>query len=71
VTSSDGDPGGSRVSDGADGGVLASLGEGLPSAEAEHSRLMPLLFSIVEMQGAREREREKTLSGGRKKKSVR
>jgi hypothetical protein len=43
---SDGDSGGGRDSDGVDGGVLASLGEVLPSSEGERSRLMPFLFSI-------------------------
>jgi hypothetical protein len=41
----DGDPGGGGDPDGADGGVFASLGEGLPSAEGERPRLMPLLSS--------------------------
>jgi hypothetical protein len=41
----DGDPGGGRDPDGADGGVSTSSGKGLPSAEGEHSRLMPLLSS--------------------------
>jgi hypothetical protein len=43
---SDRDPGGGRDPDGASDGVLASLGRGLPSAEGERSRLMPLLSSI-------------------------
>jgi hypothetical protein len=43
---SNGDPGGGGDPDGAGGGVLAPLGEGLPSAEGERSRLMPLLSSI-------------------------
>jgi hypothetical protein len=43
-----GDPGVEGVPDGTDGGVLASLAAGLPFAEGERSRLMPLLPSIVE-----------------------
>jgi hypothetical protein len=43
---SDGDPGDGGDSNGADEGVLASLGEGLPSAEAEHECLVSLLSSI-------------------------
>jgi hypothetical protein len=43
---SDGDPSGGGDPDGVDGGVLASLGEGLPSAEGERKRLVPLLSSI-------------------------
>jgi hypothetical protein len=43
---SDGDLGGGGDPDGVDGGVLTSLGRGLPSVEGEHSRLMPLLSSI-------------------------
>jgi hypothetical protein len=42
----DEDPGGGGDSDSAGGGVLASLGEGLPSAEGQHGRLVPLLSSI-------------------------
>jgi hypothetical protein len=42
----DGDPGGSGDPDGAGGEVSASPGKGLPSAEGEHSRLVPLLSSI-------------------------
>jgi hypothetical protein len=49
-----GDPGGDGVPDGADGGVLASLATGLPSAEGECSRLMPLLPSMVRKQRTRE-----------------
>jgi hypothetical protein len=52
----EGDPGGGGDPDGTDGDVLVSLGEGLPSMEGEHSRLMPLLSSIVGKQRARERE---------------
>jgi hypothetical protein len=43
---SDGDSGGGGDPDDVDGGVLASSGRGLPSAEGERSRLMPLLSSI-------------------------
>jgi hypothetical protein len=43
---SDGDPGGGRDLDGAGRGVLASLGEGLSSAEGERECLVPLLSSI-------------------------
>jgi hypothetical protein len=43
---SDRDPAGDRDLDGIDGGVLVSLGEGLPSAEGERERLVPLLSSI-------------------------
>jgi hypothetical protein len=42
----DGDPGGGGDPDGAVGGVSASLGKGLPSAEEERSRLVPLFSSI-------------------------
>jgi hypothetical protein len=42
----DGDPGGSGDPDGVGGGVSMSSGKGLPSAEGEHLRLMPLLSSI-------------------------
>jgi hypothetical protein len=52
---SDGDPGAGGDSDGTDGGVLASLGEGLPSGEGERSRLIPLWTSIDGEQRARER----------------
>jgi hypothetical protein len=44
---SDGDPDGGGDLDGTDGGVLVSLGVGLPFAEGECSRLRPLLSSIV------------------------
>jgi hypothetical protein len=44
---SDGDLGGSGDIDGADGGVLASLGDGVPSLEGECERLVRLLSSIV------------------------
>jgi hypothetical protein len=43
---SDRDPGSGGDLDGTGGGVLASLGEGLPSAEGERKRLVPLLSSI-------------------------
>jgi hypothetical protein len=43
---SDGDSGGGGDPDGTGGGVLASSDRGLPSAEGERSRLMPLLSSI-------------------------
>jgi hypothetical protein len=43
---SDGDPGGGGDPDGAGGGVLASLGEGLPSTDGERSHLMDLFSSI-------------------------
>jgi hypothetical protein len=42
----DGDLGGGGDPDGAGGGVSTSPGKGLPPAEGEHSRLVPLLFSI-------------------------
>jgi hypothetical protein len=44
---SNGDPGGGGDLDGAGGGVLVSLGDGLPSLEGERECLVPLLFSIV------------------------
>jgi hypothetical protein len=44
---SDGDPDDDGDPDGANGGVLVSLGDGLPSLEGEHERLVPLLSSIV------------------------
>jgi hypothetical protein len=44
---SDGDPGGGGDPDGASRGVLVSLGDGLPSLEGEHERLVSLLSSIV------------------------
>jgi hypothetical protein len=43
----DRDLGGGGDSDGTSGGVLVSLGDGLPSLEEERERLMPLLSSIV------------------------
>jgi hypothetical protein len=49
-----GNPEGGGVLDCASGGVLASLVVGLPSMEGEHSRLMPLLPSIVGKQRMRE-----------------
>jgi hypothetical protein len=51
----DGDPGGGGNPDGADGGVSASLGEGLPSVEGEHGHLVPLLSSIASKLRAGER----------------
>jgi hypothetical protein len=42
----DGNPCGCGGPDGVDGEVLASLGEGLPSAEGERECLVPLLSSI-------------------------
>jgi hypothetical protein len=44
---SEGDPGGGGELEDTGGGVLVSLGVGLPSTKGEHSRLMPLLSSIV------------------------
>jgi hypothetical protein len=52
---SDRDLGGGGDPDDADGGVLVSLGIGLPSTKGEHPRLVPLLSSIVGKQRARER----------------
>jgi hypothetical protein len=43
---SDRDHGSGGDPDGTGGGVLASLGKGLPSAEGERSCLMPLLSTI-------------------------
>jgi hypothetical protein len=42
----DGDPGGGGDPDGTGGGVLVSLGAGLPSIEGERERLVPPLSSI-------------------------
>jgi hypothetical protein len=42
-----GDPDRGGDPDGTGGGVLVSLGDGLPSLEGEHECLMPLLSSIV------------------------
>jgi hypothetical protein len=42
----DGDLGGGGDPNGAGGGVSASSGKGLPPAEGERSRLVPLLSSI-------------------------
>jgi hypothetical protein len=42
----DGDPGRSGDLNGTAGGVSASSAKGLPPAEGEHSRLVPLLSSI-------------------------
>jgi hypothetical protein len=44
---SDGDPGGGGDPDGTGGGVLMSLGDGLPSLKGKRERLMPLLSFIV------------------------
>jgi hypothetical protein len=52
---SDGDPDGGGDPNGAGGRVLASLGEGLPSAEGEHGRLVHLLSSIASKSRAGER----------------
>jgi hypothetical protein len=52
---SDGDPGGGRDPDDTDGGVLVSLGDGIPSLEGEREPLMPLLSSIVGLQRARKK----------------
>jgi hypothetical protein len=41
-----GDPSGTGDPDGAGGGVMAPLGEGLLSVEGERERLVPLLSSI-------------------------
>jgi hypothetical protein len=43
---SDRDPGSGGDLDGTGGGVLVSLGEGLPSVEGEREHLVPLLSSI-------------------------
>jgi hypothetical protein len=58
---SDRDPGGGGDPNGAGGGVLASLGEGLNSAEGVRGRLVPLLYSIAsELRvGERNPKREK------------
>jgi hypothetical protein len=50
---SDENLGGGGDLDGADDGVLASLGDGLPSIEGEWAHLVPLLSSIVGEQRAR------------------
>jgi hypothetical protein len=50
------DSGGGGDPDDTDGGVLVSLGEGLPSGEGESSRLMLLWSSIDGEQRAREGE---------------
>jgi hypothetical protein len=44
---SDGDPGDGGYPDNADGGVLVSLGDGLPSLKRERERLVPLLSFII------------------------
>jgi hypothetical protein len=58
---SEGDPDGDGDPDNSGGEVLASLGGGLPSAEGEHSYLLPLLSSIANKLRAGERspKREK------------
>jgi hypothetical protein len=61
---SDGDPGGSGDPDGADGGVLASLGKEFSSGEGERSHLMPLWSSIDGEQRAREGEPKSKLRKG-------
>jgi hypothetical protein len=61
---SDMDPGGGGDPDGTGGGVLASLGEELPSAKGKRGRLVPLLSSITGKLRAGERE---TLSKRRNK----
>jgi hypothetical protein len=48
---SNGDPDGGGDLDGADGGVLALLGEGLPTVVGERGRLVPLLSSNNVKQG--------------------
>jgi hypothetical protein len=48
-----GDFSGSGDPEGVGGGVLAPLGDGLPSIEGERSRLVPLLSSIDCKQRAR------------------
>jgi hypothetical protein len=45
---SNGDPGDGGDPDGAKGGVLVSLGDGLPSLVGERECLVPLLSSIVD-----------------------
>jgi hypothetical protein len=45
------DPGSGGDPDGASGGVLVALGEGLPFAEGEHSRLMPFFPPLVVSRG--------------------
>jgi hypothetical protein len=42
----DGDPGGGRDPDGANGGISTSSGKGFPSVEGERSSLVPLLTTI-------------------------
>jgi hypothetical protein len=44
----EGDPGSGGDPDDVGGGVLVSLGGGLPSTEGERSHLRPLLSSIIE-----------------------
>jgi hypothetical protein len=65
---SDGDSDGRGDLDGTGGGVLVSLGEGLPSVEGERERLVSLLSSIDGKRG----QAEQTLSEGREgKRNVR
>jgi hypothetical protein len=52
---SGGDPSGGGDPNDAGGGVLASLGKGLPSVEGEHGCLIPLLSSIDDKTRAGER----------------
>jgi hypothetical protein len=51
---SDEDLSGGGDPDGIGGGVLTSLGIGLPSAEGERERLVPLLSSIDDKRGQEE-----------------
>jgi hypothetical protein len=59
---SDGDSGGGGDPGSASGGVLVSLGEGLPSTEGEHGRLVPFFSSITSKPraGKRNTKREGT-----------
>jgi hypothetical protein len=50
---SDGDPSGGGDPDRVGGGVLVSLGEGVPSAEGERGRLVPFLSFIANESRAR------------------
>jgi hypothetical protein len=58
----DGDSGGGGDPGSASGGVLVSLGEGLPSTEGEHGRLVPFFSSITSKlrAGKRNTKREGT-----------
>jgi hypothetical protein len=51
-----GDSGGGGDPDGTNGGVLGPMDEGLPSAEGERHRLVPLLSSIASKLRTGERE---------------